>query len=159
MSLGDYNHKQLFRKDVRMVPLHIPSQPLLTVFSKISFQWIHIQILFCRRKTWVTLVRNINKRTGASCSPATPVLTRPCLNLLSRARNDSHGETLYVCVLFQPFALAIVLAVGCPPDKRIVQSWQSHSTVQHNRAFNHLPWIVNLAAAGELLNSSNRYLC
>lgn len=53
---------------------------------------------------------------------ASPVLYQLCLNLLNRARNESHGGTLYVCVLFQPFALAIVLAVGCPPDKRTVQS-------------------------------------
>lgn len=68
----------------------------------------------------MTLVQNINELSGPSL--ATPVLIQFCLNLLSRARNDSHGETLYVCVLFQPFALAIVLALGCPPDKCIVQS-------------------------------------
>lgn len=39
--------------------------------------------------------------------PVTPVLIQFCLNLLSRAGNYSHGETLYVCVLFQPLPLQL----------------------------------------------------
>jgi len=154
MSIGDYNHKQLFIKmlgwDHFTFESHGHRQSFK--FPPPSRHSNHLQHQKPAR-------HHYDISTSTLPVHITPVPVLFCLNLFSGATNDLHGETLYVCVLFQSLALAIVLALGCPPDKCIVQSWQQHRTMQHNRPFNYPLWIVNLAAAGKLLNSSNRYLC
>lgn len=54
-----------------------------------------------------------------------------CLNLFSRDRNESRGETLYVCVLLQPFCPCNCFGSGLPSRQThcpIMTVTQAHAT-------------------------------